>query len=111
MLKPMLAAPVDSLDTLKYPLLASTKLDGIRAIITTDGPRTRSLKPVPNAHINSLLGTLPPGLDGELGTGSPIDFRTTTGNVMRRDGTPDFTYFVFDIFSIKDVFDRRYNWL
>ena len=58
-MKPMLAVEAEDFEALTYPLLASYKLDGIRCLITVDGPRTRSLKPVPNKYIAGKLADLP----------------------------------------------------
>lgn len=117
--KPMLADEKE-LHKLTFPLYASTKLDGIRCMlhphpnktVSVSLPLSRSLKPIQNRHISSLLATLPPGLDGELGvissaTGA-VDFRSSTASVMRRDGTPDFTFFVFDNWLDKRAFRDRY---
>jgi DNA ligase-1 len=103
--KPMLAASMDadkgqSIATLPYPMIASIKYDGIRCVIPQGGvPLTRALKNIPNNHIREeLMGEGLDGLDGELmtgGEGQPFD----TGPIMRRDGYPDFKFYVFDDFS------------
>ncbi len=102
--KPMLAAPVrpekgESLDLLTYPLIASGKYDGTRCVNHDGRPYSRSLKPIPNRHITDLLTDQRlMNLDGELmtgGHGQPFD----TGPIMRREGKPDFTYYVFDDFT------------
>jgi DNA ligase-1 len=93
-----------ALSRLHYPLLASPKLDGIRVVCHPQlGPVTRTLKPVPNHHIRTLL-SLPilNYLDGEVivgdHTASDYSFQRTTSAVMSRDGIPDFKYLVFDSF-------------
>lgn len=109
--RPMLAVEAD-LDKVIFPMLASYKLDGIRAVITPDGPRTRSLKPIPNRHVMRLMSELPSGLDGELvildDLGN-VDFRATTSGIMSQDGEPNFKYLVFDDFSEphKAFFERH----
>jgi DNA ligase-1 len=108
----MLAVEAGDLGKLKYPLLASYKMDGIRCLITKDGPRTRSLKPVPNKHISSMLESLPVGLDGELLVRNDkglIDFRATTSAVMNRKFEPKFEYHVFDLFNKRASFLERSN--
>lgn len=107
--KPLLAADAKDLDALPYPLLASYKMDGIRAIVTPQGPVTRSLKPIPNVHIRTLLKTLPPGLDGELGIveNGAMNFRASTSAVMSRAGEPDFRFFVFDDYLVEGNYGRR----
>ena len=97
-LKPMLAAPAD-LDNLRFPLLASPKLDGIRALKVGKTLLSRTLKPIPNAHVQSAAVAWPEGLDGELIVGSPTDkdvYRNTVSGVMKATGTPNFTFWVFD---------------
>jgi DNA ligase 1 len=100
----MLAAPIrpekgESIDLLHFPLVASGKYDGIRCIIPDGVPKSRTLKPIPNRHITALLTDARlAGLDGELmtgGHGEPFE----TGDIMRADGTPDFTFYVFDDFT------------
>ena len=109
--RPMLAVEAE-LDKVRFPLLASYKLDGIRCVITPDGPRTRSLKPIPNRHVMSMLETLPSGLDGELvilDDAGNVDFRATTSGIMSHDGQPTFKYLVFDDFTQpqKSFFERH----
>lgn len=96
--KPMLAATVTDRAKLKFPLLVSPKLDGIRCVIVDGKVLSRSLKPIRNEHINYSLKGYPP-LDGELIVGLPnhgdVLNRTTRG-VMSQSGEPEFTFHVFD---------------
>ena len=98
--KPMLSA---TLDIPKFPYLASPKLDGIRCVIVDGVAMSRTLKPIPNKHIQSIIGSiLLGGLDGEIICGSPTDpncFRNTTTVVMSHDKVADFTFRVFDEFT------------
>ena len=106
----MLAVEAEDFNALTYPLFASYKLDGIRCLITEDGPRTRSLKEVPNLHIRAMLDKLPPGLDGELvvlDDNGDVNFRATTSSVMRITGEPKFQYRVFDLFDSPQDFETR----
>lgn len=105
--KPMLSgrAPAD-LSKLRYPVLASPKLDGIRAltlppeIFDTKRCRlvSRSLKPIPNTYVREWAeANLPPGLDGELLLADmTAPFQEVTSAIMAHDGQPDFRYAVFD---------------
>ena len=96
--KPLLAYTVKDAEALRYPVLVSPKLDGIRCVIHNDQPVSRTLKPIPNRFIQSELGFYPP-FDGELMVGDPRDpaaFNKSTSGIMSRDGEPDFTYWVFD---------------
>lgn len=104
--KPMLAgkAPED-LSTLKFPLALSPKLDGIRAIVKDGIVMSRSLKPIPNRHVQKLFSHLE-GYDGELIVGPSYDkncFLKTTSGVMSRDGEPDVNYHVFDRHDLTTV--------
>lgn len=97
--KPNLATEPDA----KYPLfwnkLASPKLDGIRCVIDDEGKAySRSLKPIPNKHIQRVLRAYR-NLDGELIVGSPTHencYWTTNSAVMTHDGEPEFQFYVFD---------------
>lgn len=112
LVKPMLAVEAPDLAKLKYPLLASFKMDGIRCLITKEGPVTRSLKPIPNHYIRETLSSLPVGLDGELvvlNDKGLIDFRATTSAVMNRKFKPKFEYHVFDLFNKRAPFIDRSN--
>lgn len=103
--KPMLAATVDNVQALQFPLFASPKLDGVRAVFKDGKLISRSLKDIPNRHtqsifkaVNKLAGGLE-GFDGELIAGSPTApdvFRTTSSAVMTIAEAPDVKFFVFD---------------
>ena len=100
-MKPMLCATVADVTKLRYPYLASPKLDGIRCLIVDGVPVSRNLKPIRNKYIANALRGLPP-LDGELIVGSPTApdcFNRTSSGVMSADGEPDFKYYVFDSLS------------
>lgn len=108
--RPLLsAAIVDATSqTLRFPLIASPKIDGIRIVCHPElGPVTRSLKPVRNKYVRSLLSNpLFSGLDGEVVVGpmaaKDVFQRTTTG-IMTQDGTPEFLYYVFDDITHPEV--------
>jgi DNA ligase-1 len=95
----MLASATDGTG-LKYPLLISPKLDGVRCIIVDGVALSRSLKPLPNAHVQRLFGRREfNGLDGELIVGEPTAknvFQVTTSGVMSHAGKPDVRFFIFD---------------
>lgn len=119
--KPMLAGTIkttDDLAKLNYPMLASPKLDGIRALVLYEkGLVTRSLKKIPNKATQTffleLLRQFPEiaGLDGEILAGSvgdmcdPHIFNRTTRAVMSHAGSPKLTYAIFD----KYIPDTTYN--
>ena len=67
--RPILAEKIEpsELENLKYPVLVSPKLDGIRCLIVDGKALSRSFKPIPNLFIQSLLSKQEfNGLDGEL---------------------------------------------
>ena len=105
--RPMLAGKLDApftLDGHRFPVLASPKLDGIRATIQGGRVLSRSLKPIANAHVQALLGNRPEleGLDGELIVGDPAAadaFRVSSSGVMSQTGKPNFVFHVFDVFA------------
>lgn len=107
--KPMLAATVEDITKLTYPIIASPKLDGIRCLMVNGRCLSRSFKDIPNDHIRETmeahLGHFT--LDGELiipGT----QFNETSSAVMRKDGTPDFEYHVFDYIAEDQDLDTEY---
>lgn len=94
--EPMLADPVKDVKLLRFPVIASPKLDGIRAMKIGGRALARSLKPIPNKHIRETLEALAPeGIDGELMAGS--NFQDATSGVMTQKGKTLFTLAAFDI--------------
>lgn len=123
--KPLLATEAPAPHLIKYPVMASPKLDGIRAIMTKEGPQSRSGKLIPSKKVQAdflTAVTLFPeliGLDGELIVGSPKAndcFRVTTSAVMSVEKNPDFKYYVFDHVGKgaaygKTSFQNRYDYI
>ncbi len=100
MFKPLLASKAD-LSKIKYPVLVSPKLDGIRCIMINGVAMSRSLKPIPNQYVQSCLAGLH-GLDGELMLVEG-DYNQVQSAIMSRDGEPDFVYMVFDSCNEPDM--------
>lgn len=104
--KPMLASPAD-FTVLRYPVLGSPKLDGIRVPVVNGRAVTRKLLDVPNRFIRAALSQPGfSGLDGEIIVGAPTAhdvYRVTNSAVMSHDGEPDFTFYVFDVHSCGDM--------
>ena len=96
--KPMLADDAD-LSKLRFPLLASAKLDGIRAIVINGVVMSRSLKPIPNKYVQELFSGLE-HFDGELIVGKPTSktvYGDTVSAVMSHDKRDfDVRFYVFD---------------
>jgi DNA ligase-1 len=94
------------LEWIRYPVLATPKIDGIRCVCQNGDVLSREFKPIPNKFIREVLTDLtldfPDSLtyDGELVTlnpdGSYKKFNPIQSDVMSRDGNPDFRYLVFD---------------
>lgn len=101
-IKPLLSCEVP-LDKVKFPIYISTKFDGIRALVIDGVVYSRSLKPIRNKHVQKLFGKPEyNGFDGELIVGDIYAkdvFQKTTSGVMSEDGTPNVTYYVFDVFT------------
>lgn len=104
--KPMLSGTVADVTALAYPLLASPKLDGIRATVQGGVVLSRNLKPIRNAAAQAAFGhPAYEGLDGELIVGAPSApdcFLRTSSGVMSAAGDPEATFHVFDQFSAAD---------
>jgi DNA ligase-1 len=112
--KPMLAVAAET-NQVKFPCMASVKLDGIRSTIFGGIAYSRSLKPLPNLHIQQwckLNQEALEGLDGEFIVGSetdPLVFSKTTSVVMSIDKVQDFTFFAFDVVDTDKTAFERYQ--
>ena len=96
-MKPMLPATFDPNLPLEFPLLATPKIDGIRALIANGRLVSRSLKLIPNERLRVLLESmLPEGADGEISRDG--DFYDTTSFVMTKNAELDvfFKFYWFD---------------
>lgn len=83
---------------LKYPGLCTYKLDGIRCLIINGIAVSRNFKPIRNDYIRNLIQEEGmEGFDGEIITGQ--NFQDVASGVMTKEGTPEFTYMVFDTLS------------
>ena len=120
--KPCLGAGIKKDQTLddfytfvRYPVIASPKLDGIRCLLLNNPildaqisrPVCRSLLDVPNHYLFGHLSLMPPGLDGELITYHPGDmfdktekvkpfYRIQSDIMSFNSGFPIFKYHIFD---------------
>jgi DNA ligase 1 len=109
--RPMLASPAE-VSSLRFPVLASPKLDGFRVLAMDGKPMTRSMKLVPNRHVQRVFsewGDVLEGLDGELIVGEPTAkdvFEQTTSQLRREEGEPEFTFHVFDLWNRDGVYYR-----
>ena len=95
----MLASPVDFAH-LQWPVYASPKLDGIRAVVRASQLVSRKLLQIPNRHVYTMLSAPElNGVDGELIVGEPTAhnvYTTTSSAVMGHSGEPQFKFYAFD---------------
>jgi len=110
--KPMLAGEAVP-ELLRYPVIASPKVDGIRATVIDGVAYTRSLKRIPNAYVDAKLSALMlDKLDGEITVGrpnAPDVYRKTVKGVMAHKGEPAFTFWVFDAYLPGERFTPRFE--
>lgn len=93
--KPMLAGTIKALSEVRYPVIVSPKLDGIRCLKLEGKVLSRTFKPIPNDYIRTTLEKLlPDGVDGEIIVGDV--FQQTTSAVMSKEGEPAFAFWMFD---------------
>lgn len=110
-IKPMLAGTLTDPLKLKFPLLASPKLDGVRALVIDGSLKSRSLKQIPNQYAQKLFSKLPPGTDGELivGAANQDPYRKTVSAVMSEDGENEqLCFYVFDNYEYEGGFQTRF---
>lgn len=99
----------EDLKKLRFPLYASIKWDGIRAVVKNCVVLSASMKPIPNKYIQLMLGREEfEGLDGELTVVGEFNEQSP---IMTIEGEPDFTYRVFDRWNFPDLFyvDRLHS--
>lgn len=110
--KPMLAYNKEvNVYALQYPLMASPKMDGVRALVMNGVLMSRTLIAIPNRHTQKLFSGLREGTDGELIVGEPNQdpYRRTVGAVRREHGEPDVRFHIFDNFMAPGGFYDRYR--
>lgn len=91
--RPLLCARAKTVADLRFPVWATPKLDGIRAL-KLGSMVSRAFKPIRNRYIQRMLSSLPDGLDGELMVAGT--FQDIGSGVNSFGGTPDFRYCIFD---------------
>jgi DNA ligase-1 len=113
--KPQLAIEHTKAKTQPANRYMSEKLDGIRCIVFGGVAYSRSLKRIPNLSIQNyanMYSTELEGMDGELIVGdknAPDVFNKSTSGVMRIEGEPDFTFWVFDRWYPTATWLERYG--
>jgi len=100
----------------RWPILTSPKLDGIRAIVCKGQVISRTLKPIPSGWVQEMFGRPEfEGLDGELIAGDPTDllcYNKTYSAVMTHGANVPVDFHVFDKADTdpKMPFIDRLNW-
>lgn len=99
---------------LRFPLVGQEKLDGIRVVVKDGVALTRTLKPLPNAEIQGVLGRGDfEGLDGEIIVGDPTDedcYRNTASFAMSESKAgANWSFNVFDKWDQDGSFWVRYG--
>jgi DNA ligase-1 len=100
MTKPMLSGKLDWAK-LRYPVLVSPKIDGIRCVVKGGEPMSRTWKVLPNHWLQEYVAKYPvlEHMDGEIVVGRPTDknvYNKSMSGIMARFGHPDFLFMVFD---------------
>jgi len=111
--QPMLAGSITDRNDIQFPVYASEKLDGIRAIVK-DGKvcSRREWKVLPNKFVQEAFGRPEyEGFDGELClTKFEKNIFSETQSIVTSDEKPlgDVKFFVFDIFGDDRPYIKRY---
>lgn len=111
-MKPMLAANAELKDIV-YPIYASPKIDGVRAIVMEGTVFARSLKELPNKNLQTAFGIKElEGLDGEFVVGPATDpkvyLKTVSICNSKDKAIDDLTFHVFDFVDAPgDSFEAR----
>lgn len=94
--RPMLAAAYRDGADLSFPLLATPKIDGVRALIVNGRLVSRSFKLIPNVALRAALeAMLPEGADGEISCGSSL-YDTTSAVMSEHHVTKHIMFSWFD---------------
>lgn len=114
--KPMLAVACEDITKLNYPVMASLKVDGIRASIHNGVVMSRSMKPIPSKAVQEKFGKPEyEGFDGEIIYGYYLDknvFTNSTRVCMSHSLPEDFSddeikFFVFDMIGEGSAIERN----
>lgn len=114
--KPMLAVACDDITKLNYPVMASLKIDGIRASIHNGVVMSRSMKPIPSKAVQEKFGKAEyEGFDGEIIYGPYLDknvFTQSTRVCMSHSLPEGFSmseikFFVFDTIGEGSAIERN----
>lgn len=108
--KPTLAVAVKDFEKIKYPVLATPKLDGIRCLKIEGKALSRNFKPIPNKQIREMIEYyFPDNVDGEIIIPNK-SFNEISSIVMTEDeGLHNFKYCVFDyvLNDLNESYEKR----
>lgn len=116
--RPMLAVACDDVNVIKYPVLASLKLDGIRCVVLNGVVYSRTMKSIPSKTVQELFGKPEyEGFDGELIYGDMYDekvFNLSTSFCMSKSvplglNPLEIRFYVFDLVSEDGHIDRLHS--
>ena len=108
----LLLASAANLETLKFPVWASPKLDGIRGTVENGVAVSRNRKEFPNVELQEVFGSaLVNSIDGEFIAGNPTDpgvFQTTMSVVMSESNSiKNLKFHAFDYIDDTEPFETR----
>lgn len=107
-IRPMLSGKVKELKDIKFPILASPKLDGFRCLKLDGKCLARSFKPIANDYVRGYIEKhFPDGLDGELMLADG-DFNKVSSAFRKQAGEPNFIFWVFDFTECDSGFQARH---
>jgi DNA ligase-1 len=100
-MEPMKAGTAEfkTLDSIRYPVYVSPKIDGWRCTMHKGRAMSRKWLRIPNKFVQHQLENLPSGLDGELVVGDCTGkkaWNKSQSGLSRAEGNPKFKFMVFD---------------
>ena len=119
MIRPLLAATIDPkkepgvFSKLRFPLMLSPKLDGIRGLCYNYGVYSREGILLPSEQVQGLFSQYD-GYDSEIVVGEPNTmnvYNRTQSSVMSKGKPADVTMYVIDRIGMPGTFRQRYNQL
>ena len=117
--KPMLAATLtdscddnvimEAMQRLRYPVIVTEKIDGVRALKLNGVLVSRTLKRIPSRHLQFKSQTIPDGFDMEIFS-REYTFQQIISGVMAEEGSPTVMGLKFvplDLFNCPKVYKIR----
>lgn len=102
----MLAGKIEELSQIKFPVMVSPKLDGVRAYVLGGVLLSRSNKPIPNEWAQKTFRRME-SVDGELIVGNPTAsdvYRKTESCMMTADAVPSSAFlYAFDQICVERI--------